>query len=212
MSFRILLVVTWVYQYITKSILTHVKNFSNQPHTITFTDFKIDCNDVIAQYIKFNNLKQNWVWDNKILQLTSVAPHIIDLTRLLPTIKTIYLSEGKFEDPQFKAMESLAHVQQTSKSVPSLVKLLNNQLTWVEGIDECAIASAAEDAGVHSQNYFSFLAHKSADAFLPSPWSIILILILSIALLILLLMMKDKCSSRNGIAYNYTDVIGSEKS
>ena len=61
MSFRILLVVTWVYQYITKSILTHVKNFSNQPHTITFTDFKIDCNDVIAQYIKFNNLKQNWV-------------------------------------------------------------------------------------------------------------------------------------------------------
>ena len=168
--------------------------FDPATRMITFTDFKISCNEVIAQYIKLNNSKQNLVWDGRILKLTSVAPHVIDLTLPLPAIKTIYLSEGKIDDPQYEALESLAHIQQTSQSVSSLVKLLNTQLSGVEGVDGRAVAQAAEDAGVNTTDFFSSLVHKLASSFLPSPWTIILILIFTIFILVAIYIITQRCN------------------
>ena len=53
-------------------------------------------------------------------------------------------------------------------------------------MDGKAIESAAENAGIHTKNFFNSVAHKVADIFLPDPWTIIFIFISIIAALILI--------------------------
>jgi hypothetical protein len=164
--------------------------------TITFADNKISCSKAIAQYFISVKFDQLLLWNGQILTPTAVKPHTIDLTLPVPSVNTIYLSQGKIDDPQYEAIESLARAQQTTQTINSVIQLLNAQLTGVQdGVDGRTLSDAAEQAGVNTQNFFKSLAHKMADTFVPSPWTLIGILVTSIILLTLLIIVVRRCST-----------------
>jgi beta-lactamase regulating signal transducer with metallopeptidase domain len=151
----------------------------------------------MTQYIYSLQNQLILTWNGKEIKIASFTPHLVNLIAPISVIKEIYLSQGKIDEPSYESIESLARIQQTSQSAQNIVKLLNAQLSGIDGADGRAIAKAAEEAGIHTEIFFSSLAHKLTDTLLPSPWTIIFILIILIGLLILIYVLIQRFSNKN---------------
>jgi hypothetical protein len=164
--------------------------------SITHRASKSKCSSISTQYIMGYNFTKILVWDGRVLKPASMSPQIVDLSVPIPVIQNIHITQGKINDPYHEAIESLAAAQQTSQNMNNVIKLLNAQLAGIDGADSRAVAVAAEETGVHVDNFFSSLAH-GLEGLLPSPWIIILVLISAIMLFLAILVLSKKCGDKS---------------